>query len=130
MRNKTYDPKRYRRPWKRRAGPTVTASVTAELAFPFCKLSMAALELGMPAPLSIPQPQTGVARLELPDKLIADGVRAVVELVARYPKQAGIAAVVSGLFLLYPRETSIALAAFGLLYLLGNTGQQVPGYGL
>jgi DNA-binding HxlR family transcriptional regulator len=51
------------------------------------------------------------------------------EFIAANPKQAGIAAIVSGLFLLYPKETSIALGALGLLYLLGAS-QQVRGYGL
>ena len=130
MPRKTYGRKRYRRTWTRRAGPTVTASLTAEIAFPFGKFSMPALQLGSPAMLSIQQPQTAVATFELPDKLIADGIRAVVELIAAYPKQAGIAAVASGLFLLYPKETCIVLAALGLLYLLGNTSQQVRRYGL
>ena len=128
MVRKTYGQQRYRKTWTRRARPTVTASLNAEVSFPLGKFSMPVLQWNSAATLPAPQSQPQAPSFELPDKLIADGVRLVVELIAAYPKQAGIAAVVSGLFLLYPRETVMALAGFGLLYLLSNTGQQMRGY--
>jgi hypothetical protein len=61
---------------------------------------------------------------QLSDKFIADCARAAVELMARYPRETGVALTATGLFLLYPKETSMVLGIAGLLYLLGNTGTQ------
>ena len=94
MSNNVYR-KRHRRP-----RPAVTASISAGASFPFGDFSLPPVRFGVPAmPATQAQPEPGI-QFAPPDKLLADSVRVVIDLVARYPKETGMVLVVGGLLLL------------------------------
>ena len=112
----------------RRARSAVTASLSAGVSFPFGNFSAPAFQLSSAATLPVPQAQSQpVIEFQPSDKFIADCVRATGELMARYPRETGIALTVGGLCLLYPKEISMVLGIAGLLYLLANSGPQGRG---
>ena len=83
----------------RRTRPAVTAYISAGASFPFGDFSLPPVRFGVPAmPATQAQPEPGIQFAS--DKLLADSVRVVIDLVARYPKETGIVLVVGGLLLL------------------------------
>lgn len=116
----------YRRKRVRPSRPALTASLSAGISLPFGELSVPAFEFSSAAALPVPQAQPAI-EFQPSDKFIADCVRATGELIARYPRETGLALTVGGLFLMYPKETSMALGIAGLLYVLANAGQQGRG---
>jgi hypothetical protein len=118
----------YRRKRVRRSRPALTASLSAGVSFPFGDLSVPAFQFSSAAALPVPQAQSQpVIDFQPSDKLIADCIRAAGELIARYPRETGLALTLSGLFLLYPKETSMVLGIAGLLYVLANARPQGRG---
>jgi hypothetical protein len=118
----------YRRKRVRPTRPAVTASLSAGVSFPFGEFSLPALQFNSAATLPVPQAQSQpVIEFQPSDKFIADCVRAAGEMIARYPRETGIALTVGGLFVLCPKETSMVLGIAGLLYLLRNSWAQGRG---
>ena len=94
MSNNVYR-KRHRRP-----RPAVTASISAGASFPFGDFSLPPVRIGVSAmPATQAQLEPSI-QFSPSDKLLADSVRVVIDLVARYPKETGMVLVVGGLLLL------------------------------
>ena len=117
----------YRRNRVRRPRPAVTASLSAGVSFPFGEFSVPALQFSSAAAVPAAQAQSQpTIEFRPSDQFIADCVRAAVELMTKYPRETGIAVIVGGLSLLYPKEMSMVLGIAGLLY-MGNAGPQGRG---